>query len=66
MLFEPKHFAAVAAHPLEHAVAVEQPVIVDADLGVVFVEQLSRDEDLQRLFFARHNAFSRQARAKSF
>ena len=40
--------AAVAADALEDAVAVEQAVVVDADLGVFFVVELAVDVDLQR------------------
>ena len=46
MLGQSEDAAAVAAHPLEHAVAVEQTVIVDADLGVFFVVELAVDVDL--------------------
>ena len=42
VLLQAEHFAAVAAHALEHAVAVEQAVIVDADLGVFLVVRACR------------------------
>ena len=45
---QPEDLAAVAADALEHAVAVEQAVIVDADLGVFFVVELAGDVDFQR------------------
>ena len=46
VLVEAEDLAAVAADALEDAVAVEQAVIVDADLGVFFVEELAVDVDL--------------------
>src|SRR5690606_1992112 len=42
-----KDLAAVAPHPLENAIAIEQAVVVHADLGVFFVVVLARDIDLQ-------------------
>ena len=39
--------AVVDADALEDAVAVEQAVVVDADLGVGFVEELAVDPDLK-------------------
>ena len=39
-------FAVVDADALEDAVAVEEAVIVDADLGVGLVEELAVDVDL--------------------
>ncbi len=39
--------AAIDADALEDAVAVEQTVVVDADLGVVLVEEFAVDPDLQ-------------------
>ena len=47
MLFQPKHLPAVTPHALEHAVAVEQPVVIDADLRVLLVEQMAVDVNLQ-------------------
>ena len=41
-------FAAVDPDPLEHAVAIEQAVVEDADFSVVFGEQGTVDEDLRR------------------
>ncbi len=46
MLGQAEDAAAVAPHPLEHAVAVEQTVIVDANLRVFFVVELAVDVDL--------------------
>ena len=40
--------AAVAADALEHAVAVQQTVVVDADLGVLFGVELAVDIDFER------------------
>ena len=37
MFFHPEDFAGVAAHPLEHSVAVKESVVVNADLRVFFV-----------------------------
>ena len=48
MLVEAKDLAAVAAQPLEDAIAIEQAMIVDADLGVFFVEQATVDVNLER------------------
>ncbi len=42
-----EHFAGVTADAFEHAVAIKQTVIVDADLGVFFVVELSVDVDFQ-------------------
>ena len=53
VLLEPEDLAAVAAQALEHAVAVEQAVVVDADLGVFLVEQLAADVDLEATWRAR-------------
>jgi hypothetical protein len=46
VLAEAEDLAVVDADALEDAVAVEQPVVVDADLGVGLVEQLAVDVDL--------------------
>ena len=46
VLLEPEDLAAVAAQAFEHAVAVEQAVIVDADLGVFLRDELAGDVDL--------------------
>ncbi len=48
MLLQAKDAAAVAAEAFEHAVAVEQAVIVDADLGVFLVVKPAVDVNLQR------------------
>src|SRR5207302_9645819 len=45
VLAEPKDLAAVDADALEDAVAVEEAVVVDADLGVGLVEKLAVDVD---------------------
>jgi len=42
---QPEDLAGVDSQPFEDAVAVEQTVIVDADLGVRLVEQLAVDID---------------------
>ena len=42
VLVEPEDLAAVAADALEDAVAVEQAVVVDADLGVFLVVRACR------------------------
>jgi len=43
VLVEAEHLASVGADAFEHTVAVEQTVIVDADLRVFLVVQLSAD-----------------------
>ena len=43
--------AAVAADALEHAVAIEQTVIVDADLGVFLSVKLAVNVDLEGHLF---------------
>ena len=47
VLGQAEDLAAVAADALEHAVAVEQAVVVDADLGVFLVVELAVDVDFQ-------------------
>jgi hypothetical protein len=47
VLPKPKDFSGVAAHAFEHPVAVEQPVVVDADFGVFFIVKSAIDVDLQ-------------------
>ena len=46
VLLEPEDPPGVSPDPLEHAVAVEQAMIEDADLGVGLVVQLAADVDL--------------------
>ena len=46
VLLEPEDPAGVGPDPLEDAVAVEQAMIEDADLGVGFVVELAADIDL--------------------
>src|SRR5262249_17191710 len=46
VLFQLERLARVDADAFEDAVAVEQAVIVDADLGVRFIEELAVDVDL--------------------
>ena len=41
MLLVAEHLAVVGADALEDAVAVEQPVVVDADLGLGLVHELA-------------------------
>ena len=48
MFVQAKDLAAVAAHALEDAVAEQEPVIEDADAGLVLVDKLAVDVDLQR------------------
>ena len=48
MLVEAKDLAAVGAEPFEHAVAIQQAVIEDADLGVFLRDELAADVDLAR------------------
>jgi hypothetical protein len=38
MLFQAEDLAAVASHPFEDAIAIQQAVIVDADLGIFLIE----------------------------
>ena len=45
---EAEDFAAVAAQAFEDAVAVQQAVVVDADLGVFLRNELAADVDLSR------------------
>src|SRR5262249_31713532 len=45
MAFQAEDFSFLNANPFEDAVAVKQPVVVHADLGVRFVVQLAADED---------------------
>ena len=52
VLLEPEDPARVGPDPLEDAVAVEQAVIEDADLGVGLVEELAADVDLGARFGA--------------
>src|SRR5258707_15313145 len=47
MGLEAKDPAAVAPHPLENPVAIEQAMVIDADLGVLFVIVLAGDVDLE-------------------
>jgi hypothetical protein len=48
MLLQAKDLAAIAPHALKNAVAIEQAVVIDADLGVGFVVKLARDIDFER------------------
>jgi uncharacterized protein YecE (DUF72 family) len=48
VLAEPEDLAAVAAQPLEDAVAIQQPVVEDADLGVCLRHKLAVDINLPR------------------
>src|SRR5207249_10859565 len=61
VLAEAENLALVDANPLEDPVAVEKPMIVDADFGVRFVEELAVDVDLPH----RASAFSYQPSAIS-
>ncbi len=42
VLVQPEDLAAVAPHAFEHAVAIEQPVVEDADRGIFLVEVVGR------------------------
>ncbi len=46
-----EHLAAIAANALEYAIAIEQAVVVDADLGVFLAVELAVDKDLKGHFF---------------
>ena len=48
VLFMEKNLAAVNANSLEHAVAVQQPVIVDVNGCLVFRDELASDVNLLR------------------
>src|SRR5207302_3787673 len=48
VLFEAKDFAVVDANPLEHAIPVEQSVVVDADFRLGLVEEFAVDPDAGR------------------
>ena len=47
VLFQSENFPAVHANAFKDPIAIEQPVVVDADFGVLFVVELAGDVDLQ-------------------
>ena len=47
MLLEPKNLARIGPHPLEDAIAIEEAVIIDADLGLFLRIELAADIDLE-------------------